>query len=91
MAVTLPYFGVVPQVLLRSDLLFTTTRRFAEHYARMLPLVIAEPPLPFPSIRCYGLTPAQPDRPTDLAWLLGLLDTVSAELTRSRRRRAGPG
>ena len=26
---TIPYFGLVPQVLLQSDLIFTTTRRFA--------------------------------------------------------------
>ncbi|TKI18045.1 LysR family transcriptional regulator, partial [Bacillus pumilus] len=43
---TLPYFGLVPQVLLHSDLIFTTTRRFALHYARMLPLAVCEAPIP---------------------------------------------
>ncbi|MET5021024.1 LysR family transcriptional regulator, partial [Burkholderia pseudomallei] len=35
-AATLPSVGLVPQVLLQSDLIFTTTRRFAFHYARQL-------------------------------------------------------
>ncbi|MDN7721339.1 LysR family transcriptional regulator [Burkholderia gladioli] len=84
---TLPYFGVVPQVLLQSDLIFTTTRRFATHYAQMLPLVIAEPPIPFPRIQCYQLAHPQPDRPTDLAWLRALVQSVSDSLTAARKPR----
>ncbi|MEK6350189.1 MAG: LysR family transcriptional regulator [Burkholderia sp.] len=86
---TLPYFGVVPQVLLQSDLIFTTTRRFAAHYAQLLPLVIAEPPVPFPRILCYQLAHPQPDRPTDIAWLGAFVKSVSDTLTspRARKRR----
>lgn len=83
---TLPYFGLVPQVLLHSDLIFTTTRRFALHYARMLPLAVCEAPIPFPRIKCYQMWHPQPDRPHDLAWLRALVDEVSAQLTvRSRK------
>lgn len=78
---TLPYFGLVPQVLLRSDLIFTTTRRFATHYARVLPLAVRDAPIPFPRIKCYLLWHPQPDRPHDVAWLRGLVDEVSARLT----------
>ncbi|MBI0326160.1 LysR family transcriptional regulator [Burkholderia plantarii] len=88
---TLPYFGVVPQVLLQSDLIFTTTRRFAEHYAQMLPLVILAPPVSFPRIHCYQLAHPQPDRPSDLAWLRALVKSVSDSLTtrpRARRKAA---
>ncbi|WP_246796915.1 LysR family transcriptional regulator [Burkholderia perseverans] len=88
---TLPYFGVVPQVLLQSDLIFTTTRRFAEHYAQMLPLVILAPPVSFPRIHCYQLAHPQPDRPSDLAWLRALVKSVSDSLTarpRARRKTA---
>ncbi|WP_323121751.1 LysR family transcriptional regulator [Burkholderia alba] len=84
---TLPYFGLVPQVLLQSDLIFTTTRRFATHYAQLLPLVVVEPPVPFPRIRCYQLRHPQPDRPTDVAWLGALMAEVSAELTARVKRR----
>lgn len=78
---TLPYFGLVPQVLLRSDLIFTTTRRFATHYARVLPLAVRDAPIPFPRIKCYQLWHPQPDRPHDVAWLRGLVDEVSGRLT----------
>ncbi|MGU7773578.1 LysR family transcriptional regulator [Burkholderia sp. MR1-5-21] len=84
---TLPYFGLVPQVLLQSDLIFTTTRRFAMHYAQMLPLVVVAPPVPFPRIRSYLLTHPQPDRPTDIAWLRALMQSVSGELTAARGAR----
>lgn len=35
--VTLPYFNLAPYVLIKSDLVFTTTRLFADHYAQFLP------------------------------------------------------
>jgi hypothetical protein len=81
---------VVPQVLLQSDLIFTTTRRFANHYAHMLPLVVVEPPVSFPRIRCYQLTHPQPDRPSDIAWLRALVQSVSDSLTATRTRRKPP-
>ncbi|AXK64652.1 MULTISPECIES: LysR family transcriptional regulator [Burkholderia] len=84
---TLPYFGIVPQVLLQSDLIFTTTRRFATHYAQLLPLVVVTPPVPFPRIKSYLLTHPQPDRPTDIAWLCALMQSVSDELTAQRGRK----
>jgi DNA-binding transcriptional LysR family regulator len=78
---TLPYFGLVPQVLLQSDLVFTTTRRFATHYASLLPIAVVEPPFAFPRIRCYQMWHPQPDRPSDVGWLRDLVDRVSKTLT----------
>jgi DNA-binding transcriptional LysR family regulator len=85
---TLPYFGLVPQVLLQSDLIFTTTRRFAMHYAHMLPLAVIEAPIPFPRIKCYQMWHPQPDRPSDIGWLRGLMAQVSDGLV---ARSAGRG
>lgn len=87
---TLPYFGLVPQVLLRSDLIFTTTRRFATHYARLLPLAVRDAPIPFPRIKCYQLWHPQPDRPQDIAWLRSLVADVSAQLTARAPHRREP-
>ncbi|GAB2908835.1 LysR family transcriptional regulator [Paraburkholderia jirisanensis] len=84
---TLPYFGLVPHVLLQSDLIFTTTRRFALHYAQLLPLAVVEVPIPFPRIRCYQMWHPQADRPGDIGWLRGLMAQVSADLVVSRPRR----
>ncbi len=92
---TLPYFGLVPQVLLQSDLIFTTTRRFAMHYADLLPIAVVEPPIAFARIRCYQLWNAQTDRPGDLQWLRELIEQVSRTLTGrgtgSRAKRVGAG
>ena len=87
---TLPYFGLVPQVLLQSDLIFTTTRRFAMHYANMLPLAVVDVPIPFPRIRCYQLWHAQPDRPSDIGWLRTLMSEVSERLVSQKARRVKP-
>jgi DNA-binding transcriptional LysR family regulator len=86
---TLPYFGLVPQVLLHSDLIFTTTRRFAAHYAALMPLAVCEPPIPFPRIHCYQLSHPQPDRPADVAWLRALVRSVSAQLATDAHGGAG--
>ena len=37
---TMPYFGMAPYVLMRSNLLFTTTRALATHFCTLLPLRI---------------------------------------------------
>jgi len=78
---TIPYFGLVPQVLMQSDLIFTAPRRFALHYAALLPLAVLESPVPFPRIKCYQLSLPQPDHSSDVAWLRGLMAQVSEELT----------
>ncbi|GAP33895.1 LysR family transcriptional regulator [Piscinibacter sakaiensis] len=52
---TLPEFNLAPLALLDSDLVFTTARRFAEHHARMLPLVVVPAPAELPPIRFYQL------------------------------------
>lgn len=84
---TLPYFGLVPQALLQSDLIFTTTRRFALHYASLLPLAVLDAPIAFPRIKCYQLWHPQPDRPSDLEWLRALMAEVSNSLTATRNAR----
>ena len=85
---TLPYFGLVPQTLLQSDLIFTTTRRFAMHYASILPLAVVEAPIPFPRIKCYQMWHPQPDRPSDLGWLRALMSQVSDGLIAQKAPRA---
>jgi DNA-binding transcriptional LysR family regulator len=77
----------VPQTLLQSDLIFTTTRRFAAHYASILPLAVVEVPIPFPRIKCYQLWHPQPDRPSDVGWLRTLMSHVSDELIAQKVRR----
>ncbi|MEJ8857836.1 LysR family transcriptional regulator [Variovorax robiniae] len=53
--VSVPYFGLAPHVVARTDLVFTTARHFAEHFAAALGLVILKTPPDFPTMRFYQL------------------------------------
>ena len=52
---TVPEFNIAPYVLTRTDLIFTTGRLFAEHYARLLPLRIVAAPIELPPMKFYQL------------------------------------
>lgn len=52
---TVPEFNLAPYALLDSDLVFTTARRFAEHYAATLPLTVVPAPSELPPMRFYQL------------------------------------
>jgi len=49
--VTVPYFSMAPSLLLGTDLIFTTSSHFAEHYTRQLPLAVLNSPIDFPAMR----------------------------------------
>jgi DNA-binding transcriptional LysR family regulator len=80
---TLPYFGMAPYVLLRSDLLFTTTRALAAHYAHILPLRIESVPGDTPALTYYQLWHERTHRSTDTRWLRRLVTDVARTLTRT--------
>ncbi|MCY0385764.1 LysR substrate-binding domain-containing protein [Robbsia sp. Bb-Pol-6] len=71
--VTLPYFNLVPYVLAESDLLFTTTQIFADHYVRLLPLKVLSAPPGFPAMRYYQLWHERTHRSDEVRWLRGLI------------------
>lgn len=50
-----PYFGLVPYLLLETDMVFSSPRIFAEHCARMMPLAVSEAPIEFPKMSFYLL------------------------------------
>jgi DNA-binding transcriptional LysR family regulator len=53
--VVLPYFNNIPNLLVQSDLIFTTCKRFTGEYGADLPLQIIPSPIPFPAMRFYLL------------------------------------
>lgn len=77
---TLPYFCMAPYVLVRSDLLFTTTLAFARHYARLLPLRIEPLPLPARPLRYYQLWHERNRRDLAVRWLRGLVTETARAL-----------
>nr|WP_242489323.1 LysR family transcriptional regulator [Pseudomonas sp. TH08] len=66
---TLPYFCIAPYVLVKSNLLFTTTRSFAKHYNDLLPLRIEPFPVPAQPLRYYQLWHARKHRSQASKWL----------------------
>lgn len=68
-AARIPYFCMAPYVLVRSDLVFTTTRAFARHYAALLPLRIEPLPAPARVLRYYQLWHARTHRDHAARWL----------------------
>ncbi|MFJ2709625.1 LysR family transcriptional regulator [Pseudomonas sp. NPDC087346] len=66
---TLPYFCIAPYVLVKSNLVFTTTRSFAKHYTELLPLRIEPFPVPAQPLRYYQLWHARKHRSQASKWL----------------------
>ena len=75
--VTVPYFSMARSLLPGTDLIFTTSRHFAEHHARQLPLAILRAPLDFPSMRFYQLWLSRTQQSQSHAWLRSLLSAVA--------------
>jgi len=79
-AVTLPFFNVVPYVLVGSDLVFTTTRSFAEHYLKLLPLAIVKIDMHFPPMVFYQLWHERSHYASEVRWLRSLLVEATRKL-----------
>ena len=67
--VSLPYFHVAPYALTTTDLIFTTGRRFAEPFAKILPLKVLPAPLNFPPLRFYQLWHERTHESDGVRWL----------------------
>lgn len=72
-AVMVPYFSLAPSLLVKTDLIFTATRRFASYYARILPLEVLESPIAFPPVQYYVLWHARSHLSDEVQWLIGLI------------------
>ncbi len=78
--VVLPFFGQAPYLLPDTDLVFTTSRHFAEHYARFLPLAIRPAPFDFPRMRFYQLWHERTHWSASHRWLRSLLGQAGNRL-----------
>ncbi|RFP36174.1 LysR family transcriptional regulator [Duganella sp. BJB476] len=81
---TLPYFCIAPYVLVKSDLIFTTTLSFAHHYAELLPLRVESLPIAAQPLRYYQLWHERTHRALESQWLRALV----AEAARQSMREA---
>jgi DNA-binding transcriptional LysR family regulator len=76
----IPYFCMAPYVLVRSNLVFTTTRAFASHYAKLLPLRMEPLPVAARELRYYQLWHERAHRDLGSRWLRGLVTGVARAL-----------
>jgi DNA-binding transcriptional LysR family regulator len=87
--VTVPWFGMAPALLPGTDLIFTTSRHFAEHFARTLPLAVVDSPIDFPTMRFYQLWHSRTQHSQGHAWLRSLLSAVARTADASLQLQAG--
>ncbi|NGM86228.1 LysR family transcriptional regulator [Parapusillimonas sp. SGNA-6] len=78
---TIPYFGLVPYILMSTDLVFTTGGQFARHYARYLPITVLHSPIAFPPMRFYLLWHRRAHNAPEVTWLRRRIADVAAHLT----------
>lgn len=71
--VVVPYFELAPHLLVNTDLVFTTAKHFAAHYARLLPLAVCEAPFDFPRMRFYQLWHERSHLAAPQRWFRSLL------------------
>jgi DNA-binding transcriptional LysR family regulator len=74
--VTVPYFSMAPHLLPGTDLIFTTSRHFAQHFAAMLPLAVVPSPIDFPPMRFYQLWHGRNQQAPGHIWFRSLLSAV---------------
>jgi len=79
--VMLPFFNMGPYLLPRTDLIFTTSRHFAQYYANFLPLAIVPSPIDFPRMRFYQLWHERTHQSEAHKWLRSLLTAAGRELS----------
>jgi DNA-binding transcriptional LysR family regulator len=89
-AATVPEFNMAPYVLTRTDLIFTTGRLFAEHYARLLPLRLVLAPSELPPMKFYQLWHERSHISASNLWLRHqVLDVARQHLQPPARRLPG--
>lgn len=71
-----PYFGMIPYMLLQLDAIFSAPRSFSRHYSALLPLAIVDAPIPFPKISYYLLWHERQHSSPEFRWFRELVISV---------------
>ncbi|MFM0652795.1 LysR family transcriptional regulator [Paraburkholderia sediminicola] len=76
-----PYFTLLPQLVVDSHLVALIPLSLANHYARLFPLDVFEPPVPFPSLDLVMIGACHRADRADLYWLRKIVrDSASSFL-----------
>lgn len=77
---TIPYFGLVPHVLMKTDLVFTTGHKLAHYYAEKWPIEILRIPFDCPKMRFYMLWHERCHSSPEIIWLRRLIGDVAQDI-----------
>lgn len=77
---TLPYFGMVPYVLAKTDLLFTTSRSFAQQCAKDWPIAVLPAPVEIPKMRFFMLWHERVHAAQEVQWLRRVIAEAAGEV-----------
>ncbi len=78
--IVVPFFSMAPYLLPETDLIFTISRHFANHYARILPLAVVPCPIDFPRMRFYQIWHGRNQRSVAQKWIRGVLKEVAEKM-----------
>jgi DNA-binding transcriptional LysR family regulator len=70
------YFSMAPYLLPGTDLVFTVTRHYAEHFANILPLTIVASPIDYPPVQFYQLWHERMQHSPTHRWLRTLVGAM---------------
>lgn len=75
--IVVPFFSMAPNMLPGTDLIFTISRHFAEHYASTLPLTVVPCPIDYPCMRFYQIWHGRTQRSPAQRWFRHMLKEVA--------------
>jgi DNA-binding transcriptional LysR family regulator len=82
--VVVPYFGLAPHIVAKTDLVFTTARHFAQPFTELLPVVMLAAPPGFPTMRFYQLWHERAHHAAPHRWLRSLVGDAAKALVPPR-------
>jgi hypothetical protein len=77
---TIPYFGMVPYILSKTDLLFTTSRSFAVQCAKDWPIEILAMPIAMPKMQFFMLWHERVHAAAEVQWLRRIVAEAAGEV-----------
>jgi DNA-binding transcriptional LysR family regulator len=75
------YFGLIPTMLTRTNLVLTTGKQFMRFYEKNLPLKAFTVPIKFPNMRFYQLWHERVHHASEHKWLRDLVFTTASTLS----------
>ena len=78
--IIVPFLSMVPNMLVGTELIFTISRHFADHYAHILPLAVVPCPIDYPRMRYYQIWHSRNQRSDAHRWTRNLLNEVAEQM-----------